>query len=267
MRRHKTDLVFLLPLLGGLTTIHGSGCSAVSTNGAQDLGQHVGGDPAFSSNDDGAAGDTGVPAPDARRPDGASDIAVRTDVAMGMDTSVVSASIARIVAAVGGTDKLLKLFRIKELMNAGTQLALPASAQRRDSVLEPPGYWWVNAKDRTDEPAKFDVWAWTLAPLVDPRSKVEMVPDVIEGTRAAFGLRISKTIEPPLELYFDRADNRLVRFDWRDDIYRVSAWKEHDGVRYPSKTVMYRKATGAPWFFHEILELQRLAALPAGLSR
>lgn len=177
--------------------------------------------------------------------------------------------IDKAVAAVGGADKLLKLFRIKELYHFGDKPE-PAEGKKRsvrDSVLEAPAYWWVGKKDRTDEPAKFDVWGWTLGAITDPKSKVVTVPDVTEEGRDAFGLRVSGTVTPEMELYFDRESSLLVRMDWRGDIYRFSAWKEHDGVKYPSKCIIFKKAGGKPWFYHEITELERLKELPPGIVR
>ncbi len=176
--------------------------------------------------------------------------------------------VVKVIEAAGGADKLLRLFRMKERYHFGA-LPEPASGKSstRDSVLEAPAYWWVGKKDRTDEPAKFDVWAWTLVALTDDRSKIEVVPDVTEDGRSVFGLRVSGTIDPPLELYFDRERLQLVRTDWRSDIYRFTEWKEHDGAKYPAQTIIYKKVGGKPWFYHEITEIERLRELPVGLSR
>ncbi len=135
------------------------------------------------------------------------------------------------------------------------------------SILEMPGWWWINKKERADEPAKFDVWAWTLGMLVDEKSKVEVVPDITDEGRAAFGLRVSGTVDPPMDLYFDKETSLLLRIDWRSDFYRFSEWQEHDGVKYASKTVIFKKAGGKPWFFHEVTEVERLKALPEGVTR
>lgn len=180
----------------------------------------------------------------------------------------VPAAVKRVTAAVGGEEKLLKLFRIRERLNVSSD---PANKGfERTSVLEPPKYWWVGKKDRVKEekePATFLVWAWTLGVLTDPASKVVAIADVTESEKPCFGLRVSGTVEPAMDLYFDKSDNRLVRIDWRTDIHRFSDWKDHDGVKYPSKCVGYKKASGKPWYFTEILELQRLKELPEGLKR
>jgi hypothetical protein len=174
----------------------------------------------------------------------------------------------RVVKAAGGEDKLLKLFRIKEKLVVNPDPN--AKGSERVSVLEPPKYWWLGKRERVKdekEPATFLVWAWTLGPLTDPQSKREVIPDIIEAEKPAFGLRVSGTITPPMDLYFDKADDRLARIDWRADTHRFSDWKEHDGVKYPAKCVGYKKATGKPWYYSEIVELQRLKELPEGLKR
>lgn len=178
--------------------------------------------------------------------------------------------VEKAITAAGGRDKLLQLFRIREVFHFGDAPEPAAGKKRstRESVLEAPKYWWLGGKDRTDEPAKFDVWGWTLGALADGKTKVEVVPDVTEdGNRPAFGLRVSGTVQPAMELYFDRETSLLIRMDWRGDIYRYSEVKEHDGVKYPSKCIIYKKTGNKPWFYHEITELERLKALPPGLSR
>jgi hypothetical protein len=177
-------------------------------------------------------------------------------------------TVKKAVAAVGGEDKLLKLFRIKERLNVSSDPE--KKGNERVSVLEPPKYWWVGKRERVKEdkePATFLVWAWTLGALTDAKSKLAAVPDVKEGDKALVGVRVSGTIDPPMELYFDKETHKLVRIDWRTDIHRFSEWKEHDGAKYPAKCVGYKKATNKPWYFTEVLELERLKELPAGLKR
>ncbi len=38
-------------------------------------------------------------------------------------------------------------------------------------------------------------------------------------------------------------------------------------LKYPSKTIMSKKATDQPWFYHEITELERLKELLANRPR
>ena len=81
------------------------------------------------------------------------------------------------------------------------------------------------------------------------------------------GLRVTGSVTPALDMYFDKTNFQLDRIDWRNDIYRFSEWKEHDGAKYPSKCVMYRRNSGVPWFYHEIISVERLKELPSGLKR
>ena len=148
----------------------------------------------------------------------------------------------QVVTAAGGEEKLLKLFRIKEQLNVSPDPK--AKGFERASILEPPTYWWVGTRDRVkedQEPATFLVWGWTLGALTDAKSKVEVIPEVTEADKPAIGLRVSGTITPPMDLYFDKADHRLVRIDWRSDIHRFSEWREHDGAKYPAKVIGTKK--------------------------
>lgn len=179
--------------------------------------------------------------------------------------------ISQVVGAVGGEDKLLRLFRTRETVNVSSDpdKVVPA----RESVYEPPKYWWTGRNERVkdeakpDEPAVFLVWAWTLTILTDPASRVEVIPEVAEFDKPAIGLRVSGTVSPPMDLYFDKAESRLVRIDWRSDIHRFSDWRVVDGVMYPAKCIGFRKNTGKPWYFSEIVEIERLEKLPDGLKR
>jgi hypothetical protein len=182
-----------------------------------------------------------------------------------------TAVVKQVIDAAGGEDKLLRLFRTRETVNVSSDPEKKVA--ERVSVYEPPKYWWTGKNERVkneatpDEPATFLVWAWTLGILTDPASKLEVIPDVVESNKPAIGLRISSTVTPPMDLYFDKAESRLVRIDWRSDIHRFSDWKEFDGVKYPAKCVGFKKSTGKPWYFSEIIELERPKELPEGLKR
>lgn len=177
--------------------------------------------------------------------------------------------IDKAITAVGGKDKLLTLFRVKEMFHFGDKPE-PAEGKKRstrESVIEPPKSWWIGTKERAEEPAKYDVWAWTLGVLTDAQSKVEVIPDMTDEGKAAYGLRVSGTVTPAMDLYFDKETSLLCRLDWRGDFYRFSEWKEHDGVKYASRTIIFKKAGGKPWFYHEVTGLERLKELPANLKR
>lgn len=181
------------------------------------------------------------------------------------------AIVQQVIDAVGGEDKLLRLFRTRETVNVSSDP--DKKVPERVSVYEPPKYWWTGKNERVkneampDEPATFLVWAWTLGVLTDPSSKLEVIPEIIESNHPAIGLRVSGTVTPPMDLYFDKTQSRLVRIDWRSDIHRFSDWKEIDGVKYPAKCTGFKKTSGKPWYFSEIIELERLTVLPDGLKR
>lgn len=173
--------------------------------------------------------------------------------------------VRKAIAAAGGEDQLLQLFKMEERYNAGKQRVMPGTA--RVSVVEPPTSWWIGTKERGEEPAKIVAWAWTLGVLNDPKSKFELIPNVTENDQGLTGLRVTESVNPALDMYFDKTSYQLVRMDWRDDIYRFLEWKEYDGTKYPAQCVMYRRKSGEPWFFHEISAIERLHALPEGLKR
>ena len=181
----------------------------------------------------------------------------------------VKTQIDQVITAAGGAEKILKLFRIEEVFHFGEQPEPPAGKQRskRVSVIEPPALWWLGKKERAEEPAKWDVWGWTLGALLAPNSVVTSIPGIMDEGKQTYALRISGSIQPAMDLHFDAKTHQLLRMDWRADFYRFTDWKEADGARYPSKCIIFKLKTGKPWFFHEITKLERLSSLPEGLSR
>jgi hypothetical protein len=176
--------------------------------------------------------------------------------------------IEKAIQTVGGKDKLLKIYRLKEIFHFG-ETPEPATGKKRslrDSILSQPDHWWINKKERGPDPAKDDARAWSLDLLVDEKSRFEVIPEIVDEGRKCVGLRIAGSVTPAMSLYFDRETMLLRRLDWRNDFYRFSEWKEHDGLRYASRTVIFKTKSGKPWFFHDITELERLAQLPTGLN-
>ena len=186
---------------------------------------------------------------------------IADDSAASPETELVS----KVIAAAGGEENLLTLFRIEERFNTGKERVSPGTS--RVSVVEPPKSWWIGTKERGEEPAKITVWAWTLGVLKDTESKIELIPDVTDNEKVLAGLQVTGSVAPAIDMYFDNTTHELVRVDWRNDIYRFSEWKEYDGTKYPSKCAMFRRKTGEPWFFHEIVTIERLKELPEGLVR
>lgn len=179
-----------------------------------------------------------------------------------------SALVEKALRAVGGKDRLLKIYQLKETFHFGANPEPDAGKKRsvRDSILSQPDKWWISKKERGPDPAKEDARAWSLDLLVDPRSRFELLPELVDEGRTCAGLKISGSVTPAMSLYFDRETMLLRRLDWRNDFYRFSEWKELDGLRYASHTVIFKAKTGKPWFFHDIVALERLSELPAGLS-
>lgn len=177
--------------------------------------------------------------------------------------------VEKALTAVGGKDRLLKIFRIKEIFHFGNTPEPAAGKKRstRESILSQPDKWWINKKERGAEPAKDDVRAWSLDLLVDEKSKFEVIPDLTDEGKSCFGLRVSGSVTPAMDFYFDKETSLLHRLDWRGDFYRFTDWKEHDGLKYASKTIIFKVKDSKPWFFHEVTELQRLPQLPEGLAK
>ncbi len=172
------------------------------------------------------------------------------------------------LAAAGGKEKVLKIFRVEELYHFG-DTPDPAEGKKRStrvSVIQQPDKWWIGRAERGEEAAKDDVRAWSLDLLVDPASVLGAIPDLVDEGVACAGLEVSGSVTPPMKLYFDKETHRLKRLDWRSDFYRFSEWREQDGLHYAARTIIYQIKSGKPWFFHEITGLERLATLPEGLG-
>jgi hypothetical protein len=176
--------------------------------------------------------------------------------------------VEKAILAVGGKEKLLKIYRLKETFHFGETAEPTAGKKRslRDSILSQPDHWWINKRERGPDPAKDDARAWSLDLLVDAKSRFELIPEIVDEGRTCLGLRVTGSVTPAMSFYFDKETYLLRRLDWRSDFYRFSEWKEHDGLRYASRTVIFKIKSGKPWFFHDITELERLAQLPAGLN-
>ncbi len=104
----------------------------------------------------------------------------------------------RTVASQGGVDKLLRTLKFDETyLFPGRE-----KGTDRTHILQPPHFWCVGKTERVSESGKggvcHDVWMWTLAPIVDPKTKLESLPDsTIEG-KAVHGLKVSGSIETPM---------------------------------------------------------------------
>ena len=175
------------------------------------------------------------------------------------------ALVEKAVHAAGGADKLLGYFTFKDRVLIGEKDT--GFGTKRESVLDAPRHWWLKAQvgysERKDEPARFLVWAWTLRAITDASSTIAKIPDVKDGDTELWGLRVSGSVTPAMDLYFARTNDLLARIDWRSDIHRFSNWKSTAaGFKYPARVVGYKKATGKIWYFDDVTELTPLKELP-----
>lgn len=177
--------------------------------------------------------------------------------------------IQKAIQAAGGTTNLLGYFTFKDNVRLGeTDKGFGA---KRESVMDAPRHWWLKApggySKREDEPATFLVWAWTLGALTSPASTIEIVPDVSDGDMELWGLRVSGSVKPAIELYFSKTNDLLARIDWRSDIHRFSAWTTlPTGTKYPARVVGYKKSTGKTWYYDDVSEVTPLKELPEKLQ-
>lgn len=172
---------------------------------------------------------------------------------------------AEVVEASGGAAKLLRRFRMQERFNFGTERTVEGT--KRTSILELPKYWWVSTQERGEEPAKIPTWAWTLVPLTEAKSRLAIIPDVVENDLPLAGIRIEATVSPALDMYFNKETLRLARIDWGNDIYLFSDWENYDGCTCPARCTILKRDTRVAWFHHQILGVERLSELPANLQR
>ncbi len=171
-----------------------------------------------------------------------------------------------IVASHGGAEKLLRIVKFSEtyFLNGDT-----TKGTDRTSILQPPKLWFVGKTERVEEENKgavcLDVWMWTLGPLVDAATKLEVVPDIVIADKPAHGLSVSGSIEPGIRAYFDAATHDLVRIDWKEKQFHFSHPVAVDGTRVPSRCVLTGK-DGKENIRTELRDIQRLPQLPADLA-
>lgn len=185
--------------------------------------------------------------------------------------------VQEVVAAAGGEEKLLKLFRFSErvLITATATPLKPDDKSNRTSVVEVGNRWWVGTAPRDKDKVRVLCWAWSLRILLDPKSKVASIDDTQIGEQPAFGLRVTEAVKDPIDLYFDKKDQRLLAIEYTDTRHVFSDWKKTDeGHAYPSHVAGFRFADRAArklnekqWYQTDILELTPLKELPAELQK
>jgi hypothetical protein len=172
--------------------------------------------------------------------------------------------VAKIVASHGGAEKLLRTFKFTEVY----LLAGKDKGTQRTSILQPPNLWYVGKTERVSQQNKggvcHDVWMWTLAPLIDSKTKLESLPDASVEGKAAHALKVSGSIEPPMNVFFDAASDDLLKIEWKGEQFLFSDPIAVDGTRLPSKCVLIGK-TGKERMRTELKKIERLQTLPADL--
>lgn len=190
----------------------------------------------------------------------------------GSPPDTVPSRVEAVLAAAGGQEKLLKLFRLEErvLITATPTPLKPDDKPNRTSTVEVGGRWWVGNTLRDKDKVRVLCWAWSLRVLLEPKSKIEMLPDATIGDAAVIGLRVSESVAEPIDLWFDAETKRLVAIDYTDTRHVFSELKTTDaGHRYPSHVTGYRfidRATKTTsdnqWYQTDILSLVPLDSLP-----
>ncbi len=179
----------------------------------------------------------------------------------------------RAVQAAGGRDNVLRMYRFEDQLRVGDakkDLLAPLDDRRkRISIIEAPQLWWLKKgggwTERGKEPAKSLAYGWTLAVLLDPESKIEPLPEFTDAQTSIelVGLRVSGSVEPKMDLYFDKNTLLLARIDWDDEICRFSEWKEFEGFVLPVRCIGYRRSSNVPWYYCRVVDVARLAEVPA----
>ncbi len=183
-----------------------------------------------------------------------------------------------VVQKAGGEAKLLSLFRFRErvlISSTPTPLPGPDEKGNRTSVVQVGGDWWLGTNKRDKDKVRVLLWAWSLRILIDPKSKLERLPDSEVAGKPAVGLRVTESIKEPIDLYFDAMSLQLVAIDYTDTRHLLSEWKETPaGHHYPSHVVGYRFADrmkktlqDKQWYQTDILELTPLTELPPELKK
>jgi len=150
----------------------------------------------------------------------------------------VDESLDRAIKAVGGKETLLDVFRFRERVLITSTPAPPVAGDEkgnRTSVVKAGGGWWTGTKKRNKDKVCVLCWAWTLRILLDDKSKIEAIPDIVVDKKPVFGLRVTGSVKEPINLFFDRESHRLTAIDFTDTRHVFSAWKKtKEGHLYPA---------------------------------
>ena len=185
--------------------------------------------------------------------------------------------VGQVIKVMGGEKKLLDVFRFRERLLITSTPAPPVADDEkgnRTSVVRAGGGWWIGTNKRNKDKVRVLCWAWSLRILLDDKSKIEAIPDVVVGKTSAFGLRVTGSVKEPIDLFFDRKSNRLTAIDYTDTRHIFSDWKKtKEGHIYPSHVAGVRFADrklgtiqAKQWYQTDILELIPLKELPSELK-
>ena len=181
------------------------------------------------------------------------------------------------IRTMGGKEKLLDVFRFHErvlITSTPTPVVAGETKGNRTSVVKVGGGWWVGQKKRNKDKVRVLCWAWSLRILLDDKSKIEAIPDIVVDKKPAFGLRLTGSVKEPIDLYFDKESNRLAAIDYTDTRHVFSDWKKtREGHLYPAHVAGFRFADRKfrtvqkkQWYQTDILKLVPLKELPSDLK-
>lgn len=181
------------------------------------------------------------------------------------------------IAAAGGEEKLLKLFRMTERILIVDKPAAPVAPNERPnrtSIIETGGGWWLAGKPRNKEKVRVLCYAWSLRILLDPQAELSLL-DGQDAGQPVRGLRVRGVVAEPVDLWFDPTTLRLVAIDYIDSRHRFSEWKQTPGgLNYPGHVTGHRfvnreKGTtrDEQWYQTDLLEITPLESLPPEVQR
>ena len=185
--------------------------------------------------------------------------------------------VEQVVTAAGGEAKLLNLFRYRErvlVSGIGAPAVTPEEKGNRTSVVQVGGDVWLGTTKRGKDKVRVLMWAWSLRLLLDPKSKIEALPETTIAGQDVTGLRVTESIAEPITLYFDTQKHKLIAIDYTDTRHVFSDWKSTpEGHSYAAHIVGYRftdrdkgTVSDTQWYQTDILELTPLTELPAELK-
>jgi hypothetical protein len=189
----------------------------------------------------------------------------------------VDESVAQVIKAAGGEERLLDVFRFHErvlITSTPAPLVEGETNGNRTSVVKAGGGWWVGTNKRNKDKVRVLCWAWSLRILLADKSRIEAIPQIVVDEKPAFGLRVTGSVKEPIDLFFDKETKRLSAIDYTDTRHVFSDWKKtNEGHRYPTHVAGFRFADRnsrtlqeRQWYQTDILELVPLKELPSGLK-